>query len=108
MSIRREEAAQQEHPLRVQIEEMRATALREAQESELTASAATFDADGESLNFADLNPTEKSAASLGVSPNELKPIEWINRQHYNTLLKKNVLDSKLAQGLEAYQAVARN
>lgn len=107
MSIRPVSEVREEHPLRVQIEEMRAAAAREAMEAGITSAVADQQQEG-TLNFADLNPTEQSAASLGVSPNELKPIEWINRQHYNTLLKNNVLDAKLAQGLEAYQAVATN
>jgi hypothetical protein len=105
MSIRQAAPTSEEHPLRVQIEAMREMAAREAQVAEISAAAA--DDQNPTLNFADLNPTEQSAASLGVNPNELKPIEWINRQHYNTLLKNNVLDAKLAQGLEAYQAVAK-
>lgn len=53
-----------------------------------------------------LSEVERSAAKLGVQPEEWKPISFLNKQHYSTLLKSNALDSKLAQRLEAYKAVA--
>jgi len=53
-----------------------------------------------------LNETERSAAQLGVSPDEWKPISFLNQGHYETLLKGNALSGNLAQKLEAYQKVA--
>ena len=58
------------------------------------------------LHFDDLTETEKSAAMIGVSPDELKPIAFMNVHHYSTLLKNNALDGNLAQGIEAYKQVA--
>lgn len=53
-----------------------------------------------------LSETEKSAASLGVSSDEWKPISFMNTGHYSTLLKNNALSGVLAQKLEAYKEVA--
>ena len=60
----------------------------------------------EMLHFDDLTETEKSAASIGVSPDDWKPIGFMNQQHYKTLLQNNALDGNLAQGIEAYKQVA--
>ena len=62
--------------------------------------------DGKELQWADLTSTEKSAASLGVSPDAWKPISFMNTAHYDTLLKTNALDSELAKHLEAYKHVS--
>jgi len=60
----------------------------------------------EMLHFDDLTETEKSAAMIGVSPDDWKPISFMNAHHYSTLLKNNALDGNLAQGIEAYKQVA--
>lgn len=59
------------------------------------------------LTWADLSETEKSAASLGVNPNDFKPISFLNTAHYESLLKNNKLDESLAKKLEAYKSVAK-
>ena len=53
-----------------------------------------------------LTETERSAAQLGVSPDEWKPIEFLNKAHYHTLLKNNALSGPLAQKLEAFKEVS--
>ena len=58
------------------------------------------------LNFDDLTDVEKSAASIGASPDDLKPIAFMNQAHYSTLLKNNAISGDLAQGIEAYKHVA--
>ena len=58
------------------------------------------------LKWSDLTETEKSAASLGVNPEEWKPIGFMNAAHHETLLKSNALDGDLAKKIEAYKAVA--
>jgi hypothetical protein len=58
------------------------------------------------LSMADLTQTEQAVASLGVDPNALKPISWMNEAHYNTLLRANAVDGDLARKLEAYKMVA--
>jgi hypothetical protein len=58
------------------------------------------------LTMADLNETERAVATLGVDPNSLKPIGFMNTAHYTTLLKANALDGDLARRLEAYRHVA--
>jgi len=67
---------------------------------------ATTGATQDVLNFDDLTETEKSAAMIGVSPDDWKPIGFMNTQHYKTLLQNNALDGNLAQGIEAYKQVA--
>ena len=54
-----------------------------------------------------LNETERSAANLGVSAEEWKPIGFLNKGHYGNLLKNNALAGNLAQKLEAYKEVAQ-
>ena len=58
------------------------------------------------LSFEQLTETEKSAATIGVSPDEWKPIGWMNEAHYGELLKNNVLAGRLTQQIEAYKVVA--
>jgi hypothetical protein len=58
------------------------------------------------LEWKDLTETEKSAASLGVNPEQWRPIGFLNTAHYETLLKSNALDDSLARKLEAYKSVA--
>ena len=70
--------------------------------AESTAGAAS----GNELNWNDLTATEKSAASLGVSPTAWKPIAFMNSAHYDTLLKTNAVDADLAKRLEAYKHVS--
>lgn len=70
--------------------------------AESTAGAAS----GNELQWDDLTATEKSAASLGVSPDDWKPISFMNTAHYDTLLKTNAVDADLAKRLEAYKHVS--
>ena len=58
------------------------------------------------VTFESLSEVEKSAASIGVSPDDLKPIDFMNRAHYATLLKTNALDARLTQQIEAYKVVS--
>ena len=58
------------------------------------------------LKWSDLSETEKSAASLGVSPEAWNPIAFLNTAHYDSLLKANSIDVDLAKRLEAYKHVA--
>jgi hypothetical protein len=58
------------------------------------------------LKWSELSETERSAASLGVSPEHWKPIAFMNDAHYETLLKTNAIDGELAKKLEAFKHVA--
>ena len=60
------------------------------------------------LTFDDLTETEKQVATLGVSPEALKPIAFLNQSHFDTLTKANAISSGLAQQLAAFQTVAEN
>ena len=53
-----------------------------------------------------LMPHEQSAASLGVHPDALKPIGFLNAGHYEALKKSNALSDALARRIEAYKVVA--
>ena len=57
-------------------------------------------------SFNDLSQTEQSAASLGVHPQSLRPISFINEGHFKALIKANALDANLARRIEAYKKVA--
>ena len=80
---------------------------------------------GATLTFDQLNTTEQSAASLGVHPDDWKPIKcarspfsvslkltrsadrrFMNNAHFSTLLKNNALDDELARRIEAFRTVA--
>lgn len=87
--------------LRTDIETMRQT--NAAIENDALATSSPID---EAISFDHLSETEKSAATIGVNPDEWRPIGWMNQQHYNTLLKKNALGGRLTQQIEAYKVVA--
>ena len=56
--------------------------------------------------FEKLNGTEQSAASLGVNPEEWKPIAFMNQAHYEQLKAANMLDGTLARRIEAFKVVS--
>lgn len=56
--------------------------------------------------FDQLTPTEQAAGSLGVHPNALRPIGFMNAAHLDTLRKNNALDASLSAKIEAYKVVA--
>ena len=59
------------------------------------------------LTWEQLTETEKSAASIGVSPDAWKPITFMNNAHYSELLRSNSLDGRLTQQIEAYKSVSQ-
>ena len=89
--------------LRADIDQARAVQAPVAEAATTEATAAPVEG---ALSFDDLTETEKSAASIGVSPDEWKPIGFMNAHHYSTLLKNNAISGDLAQGIEAYKQVA--
>lgn len=68
--------------------------------------AAVRSAEGNQVTWESLSETEKSAASIGVAPDSWKPISFMNEKHYTELLKKNALDQRLTQQIEAFKTVA--
>ena len=69
----------------------------------MKATTRTLDASAGSTHsneFDQLNPVEQSAASLGVTPNEWKPISFLNTAHYKQLINANMLDDTLARRIE--------
>ena len=91
--------------LRADIDQARAMQAPVAETVTATTEATAAPVEG-ALSFDDLTETEKSAASIGVSPDEWKPIGFMNAHHYSTLLKNNAISGDLAQGIEAYKQVA--
>ena len=59
------------------------------------------------LTWESLSETEKSAASIGVSPDAWKPIAFMNNAHYGELLRNNALDGRLTQQIEAFKSVSQ-
>lgn len=57
-------------------------------------------------SFESLSETEKACASLGVQPDDFKPIGWINSAHYENLKNANALDGDLARRIDAFSKVA--
>lgn len=60
----------------------------------------TVGEDANAHEFDNLSRTEQSAASLGVQPDAWKPISFLNKGHYEQLLKSNALDDSLARRIE--------
>ena len=59
------------------------------------------------LTWESLSEVEKSAASIGVSPDAWKPISFMNNAHYDELLRQNALDGRLTQQIEAFKSVSK-
>jgi len=78
--------------------------------SQPTSVASAFGANstegGSTLTFDDLNPVEQAVASLGVQPQELKSIQWLNNAHHDQLRQNNALETDLARRIEAFKHVA--
>ena len=88
--------------LRADIDQARI--MQQAEEAAIT-TAAIAATDEPVLNFDQLTETEKSAATIGVSPEDLKPIGFMNRAHYTTLLENNAIAGRLTQQIEAFKQV---
>tara|TARA_B100000795_G_C22467585_1_gene311731 strand:- start:108 stop:383 length:276 start_codon:yes stop_codon:yes gene_type:complete len=58
------------------------------------------------LDFDSLSETEKSAATIGVTPDAWKPISFMNKAHYGELLRKNALSNRLTQQIESFKTVS--
>lgn len=56
--------------------------------------------------FEQLCPVEQAAGSLGVSPDEWKPIKFMNDKHFETLKASHALDETLVRRIEAYKKVS--
>jgi len=91
--------------LRADIEQARVMAQPEevAATTEPTAAVAASES---ALTFDELTETEKSAATIGASPDDWKPIGFMNQAHYRTLLENNAIAGRLTQQIEAYKQVS--
>lgn len=88
--------------LRADIEQARSM----AQPEEVAATTEATAASESVLNFDELTETEKSAATIGASPDDWKPIGFMNQAHYRTLLENNAIAGRLTQQIEAYKQVS--
>lgn len=73
---------------------------------ELTLTSPSVDAKYGLSEFEKLSAVEQSVASLGVAPDEWKPISFLNNGHYKQLRAANMLDDNLARRIEAYRSLA--
>ena len=67
---------------------------------------ATLAADGVKVGMDDLTATERAAANLGVEPDALQPMQWLNDKHFEHLKKTNALGDTLARQIEAHRVVS--
>jgi hypothetical protein len=56
--------------------------------------------------FDQLTGVEQAAASLGVSPDAWKPIGFMNKQHFQTLIEQNALGDTLTRRIKAFSEIA--
>ena len=56
--------------------------------------------------FEALTGTGQAAASLGVSPDAWKPIGFMNKQHFQTLIEQNALGDTLTRRIKAFSEIA--
>lgn len=54
-----------------------------------------------------LSPVEQAVVKLDVDPQSLRPIEWLNQAHYDTLKKSNSLNGDLQRRIEAFRHVSQ-
>jgi len=81
-----------------------ASAIRsEIQEMKNAQNAQVSVASSPSLTFDDLSHTEQACASLGVGPEQFRPLGWLNNGHFDALVKNNQMDDTLVRRLEAYK-----
>lgn len=80
---------------------------RPATKPELAAPIGAPTHDEAPLTFDDLSPVEQAAASLGVQPDAIKPIGWLNDAHFQTLKDQNALHPDLSRRIEAFRHVSK-
>lgn len=87
--------------MRGELDALRATAVEAARIEALP------ETEKMGLTWDELTHAEKSAASLGVSPDAWQPIAFLNEAHHEQLKKKNLLDPNLARRIDAYKHVSQ-
>lgn len=94
--------------LRSELDDLKnaARAADVAAAAEVSAPAAGDAAYKASAEFDKLTETEKSAASLGVNPDQWRPIAFLNNKHYDNLRANNMLDGDLSRRIEAFRVVS--
>ena len=85
---------------------VRRTSAASTSAEKLRSDIATVRSTEAQLTWDQLSEAEKSAASIGVSPDDWKPIGWLNEGHYAQLLRNNALDGRLTQKIEAFRFVS--
>ena len=69
--------------------------------------AATNAAAEGALSWDELTTTEKAVASLGVAPDSLKPIAFMNTAHVEIMKEEQAFSGDLVRRLSAYEEVAK-
>ena len=106
MSVRSRDEATDVAALRQSINNLQeAVRQQEIDANAVASSANRADVEAQAA-FEALSDTEKAAASLGVHPDSWRPIGFINKAHYDSLLKSNALSDDLARRIEAFRVVA--
>ena len=57
------------------------------------------------IQLEDLSGIEQAAVALQADPDAVKPIEWLNKKHYEALQGTNALAPELERRIEAYCAL---
>jgi hypothetical protein len=57
------------------------------------------------LSMDDLTGPEQAVARLGLEPDALQPIGWLNEAHHKSLIKQNAIGDDLARQIEAHRVV---
>lgn len=106
MSVRSRDEANDVAALRQSIQNLQETVRQQEVDANALASPANSANVEAQAAFDALSDTEKAAASLGVHPDAWRPIAFINKAHYDSLLKSNALSDDLARRIEAFRVVA--
>jgi hypothetical protein len=105
MSLRRRQnEASQAEQIRSELGDLEKVARQIDRDANVEASGASKI--NMSAEFEKLTATEQSAASLGVNPNEFRPIQFMNNGHYENLRANNMLDGDLARRIQAFKMLS--
>ena len=94
--------------VRKDLESLKATAVEASRVDNVDPSIRPMQGTEAEAAYDQLNHVEQAAASLGVHPDSLRPIGFLNSGHYNALKKSNALSDDLSRRIEAYKVVAES
>lgn len=105
MSIRAPQEQTYASAVRADLNQLKATAAEATRLENIDQTARPVEGEAAAAYDA-LAPHEQAAASLGVHPDSLRPIGFLNAGHYDQLRKSNALSDDLSRRIEAYKKVA--